>query len=90
MFPMKGATKLLYVLSLLYILQVLETVVNGLENMGGKSLLLLLFSYVPQYTLHTYCMNRLCLYVCTMHILEAFCSMMTGGNIGKQVVKISD
>lgn len=36
-------------------IKVLETVVNGIENMG-----------------------------------EAFCSMMTGGNIGKQVVKISD
>ncbi|XP_016330880.1 prostaglandin reductase 2 [Sinocyclocheilus anshuiensis] len=36
-------------------IKVLETVVNGIENMG-----------------------------------EAFCSMMTGGNIGKQVVNISD
>ncbi|XP_051723386.1 prostaglandin reductase 2 isoform X1 [Ctenopharyngodon idella] len=36
-------------------IKVLETVVNGIENMG-----------------------------------EAFCSMMTGGNVGKQVVKISD
>uniref|UniRef100_A0A8C1GRJ9 Prostaglandin reductase 2 n=1 Tax=Cyprinus carpio TaxID=7962 RepID=A0A8C1GRJ9_CYPCA len=36
-------------------IKVLETVVNGIENMG-----------------------------------EAFCSMMTGGNIGKQVVKITD
>ncbi|XP_030642064.1 prostaglandin reductase 2 isoform X4 [Chanos chanos] len=35
--------------------QVLETIMNGLENMG-----------------------------------VAFCSMMTGGNIGKQIVKISD
>lgn len=36
-------------------IKVLETVVNGIENMG-----------------------------------DAFCSMMTGGNIGKQIVKISD
>lgn len=36
-------------------IKVLETVLNGIQNMG-----------------------------------EAFCSMMTGGNIGKQVVKISD
>ncbi|XP_051578555.1 prostaglandin reductase 2 isoform X2 [Myxocyprinus asiaticus] len=36
-------------------IKVLETVVNGIENMG-----------------------------------EAFCSMMTGGNVGKQVVKVSD
>ncbi|KAM8916191.1 prostaglandin reductase 2 isoform 2-T2 [Spinachia spinachia] len=36
-------------------INVLETVVNGIENMGG-----------------------------------AFCSMMTGGNIGKQIIKISE
>ncbi|XP_042630232.1 prostaglandin reductase 2-like [Cyprinus carpio] len=60
---MKDATNFLDIVSLLFILQVLETVVNGLENMGD---------------------------VCSMHISEAFCSMMTGGNIGKQVVKISD
>ncbi|XP_036398276.1 prostaglandin reductase 2 isoform X1 [Megalops cyprinoides] len=36
-------------------IKVLETIVNGIENMG-----------------------------------RAFCSMMTGGNIGKQIVKISD
>ncbi|XP_057199109.1 prostaglandin reductase 2 isoform X2 [Triplophysa rosa] len=36
-------------------IKVLETVVNGIENMG-----------------------------------DAFCSMMTGGNVGKQIVKISD
>ncbi|TNN56535.1 Prostaglandin reductase 2 [Liparis tanakae] len=36
-------------------INVLETVVNGIENMG-----------------------------------EAFCSMMTGGNIGKQIIKISE
>lgn len=93
MFPyLKDAINLLYIVSLLFILQVLETVVNGIENMGGERLLLLLFSHVLKCTLHTYCMN--CLFilmdVCTMHVSEAFCSMMTGGNIGKQVVKISD
>lgn len=36
-------------------IKVLETVVNGIENMG-----------------------------------DAFCSMMTGGNVGKQIIKISD
>ncbi len=38
-------------MSLLFILQVLETVVNGIENMGGESLL---FSHVLKCTSHSY------------------------------------
>jgi len=46
MFPhMESITNLWYTIFLLFILQVLETVVTGIENMGGESLLLSLIYF---------------------------------------------
>jgi len=90
MFPrMESITNLWYTIFLLFILQVLETVVTGIENMGGESLLLSLIYHVYS----AYILNEPSLFIILIlhsHISEAFCSMMTGGNVGKQVVKISD
>lgn len=62
----------------------LETVANGIENMGGK------IQIRSDYHIALLWEYYILIQLCATFIAVAFCSMMTGGNFGKQVVKISD
>lgn len=67
-------------------LQVLETVVKGIENMGGTWVLILAFLFI----VWLFFVNLAGFESFSHFLADAFCSMMKGGNIGKQIIKISE